>query len=58
MSFSFRCDDTGLEYRSDNSFNALFAQRRNLLRPSFYRMLRDILRFNRLGDALIEEPPR
>jgi len=46
MSFSVRCDRTGLEY-SGSSLNTLFAQRRNLLRPSFYRMIRDILRFNR-----------
>ena len=46
MSFSVRCDDSGLEY-GGNNLNTLFAQRRNLLRPSFHRMLRDILRFNR-----------
>ena len=46
MSFSVRCDDNGLEY-GGNNLNTLFAQRRNLLRPSFHRMLRDILRFNR-----------
>ncbi|MDH3389750.1 MAG: FAD-dependent oxidoreductase, partial [Gammaproteobacteria bacterium] len=41
-----RCDNSGLEY-GGNSLNALFAQRANLLRPSFHRMLLDILRFNR-----------
>ncbi len=46
MSFSVRCDNTGLEY-GGNNMNTLFAQRRNLLRPSFHRMLQDILRFNR-----------
>lgn len=46
MSFSVHCERTGLEYNG-TSLNGLFAQRRNLLRPSFYRMLRDILRFNR-----------
>jgi predicted NAD/FAD-binding protein len=46
MSFSVRCDDSGLEY-GGNNLNTLFAQRRNLLRPSFHRMLLDILRFNR-----------
>jgi predicted NAD/FAD-binding protein len=46
MSFSVRCDQSGLEY-GGNNLNTLFAQRRNLLRPSFHRMLRDILRFNR-----------
>ena len=46
MSFSVRCDDTGLEY-GGNNLNTLFAQRRNLFKPAFHRMLRDILRFNR-----------
>jgi predicted NAD/FAD-binding protein len=46
MSFSVRCDKTGLEYQG-SSLNGLFAQRRNLVRPSFYRMLRDVIRFNR-----------
>lgn len=46
MSFSVRDDRTGLEYNG-NSLATLFAQRRNLLRPSFYRLLADILRFNR-----------
>ena len=53
MSFSVRCDRTGLEYNG-TSLNALFAQRRNLFRPSFYRMLRDISRFNREALALLE----
>jgi len=46
MSFSVRCESTGIEY-GGNNLNAMFAQRRNLLRPSFHKMLRDILRFNR-----------
>lgn len=46
MSFSVRCDSSGLEY-GGNNLNTLFAQRRNLLRPNFHRMLHDILRFNR-----------
>jgi predicted NAD/FAD-binding protein len=46
MSFSVRSDRTGLEYASA-SVGALFAQRRNLARPGFYRMLADIARFNR-----------
>ena len=46
MSFSVRSDAAKLEYNG-SSINQVFAQRRNLLRPGFYRMLRDILRFNR-----------
>lgn len=53
MSFSLRCERTGLEYNG-TSLNALFAQRRNLLRPSFLRMLADILRFNREAPHLLE----
>ena len=52
MGFSLRCDETGLEY-SGSSLSGLFAQRRNLLRPRFWRMLRDILRFNREAMPLI-----
>jgi len=52
MSFSVQQQDTGLEY-AGSSLNTLFAQRSNLLRPAFYRMIRDILRFNKesLPDA-------
>ncbi len=53
MSFSVRCDRTGLEYQG-SSLNGLFAQRRNLLRPSFYRMLYDVLRFNRQARELLD----
>jgi predicted NAD/FAD-binding protein len=50
MSFSVSCERTGVEYNG-TSINRLFAQRRNLARPSFLRMVRDILKFNRLGPA-------
>ena len=53
MSFSVRCDGSGTEY-GGNNLNTLFAQRRNLLRPSFHQMLRDILRFNRESVADLE----
>ncbi len=49
MSFSVHLADGALEYNG-STLNGLFAQRTNLLRPSFYVMIRDILRFNR--DAL------
>ena len=52
MSFSVRNDLSGLEYNGA-SLGQLFAQRRNLLRPSFYRMLADILRFNREAPRLL-----
>jgi predicted NAD/FAD-binding protein len=53
MSFSVSSGDAGLEYNGAG-LNALFAQRRNILRPPFYRMIRDILRFNR--DAMATLP--
>ena len=46
MSFSVKHEISGLEYNG-NTLNSLFAQRRNLLRPSFIRMVREILRFNK-----------
>ena len=49
MSFSVRCAKSGLEYQG-SSLNGVFAQRSNLLRPSFLRMLGDIARFNRRGN--------
>jgi len=55
MSFSVRCERTGLEYNGA-SMNALFAQRSNLFRPKFYRMLREILRFNREAPAILDAP--
>tara|TARA_B100000686_G_scaffold168123_1_gene175561 strand:+ start:5660 stop:6904 length:1245 start_codon:yes stop_codon:yes gene_type:complete len=45
MSFSVRCGLSGLEYNG-TSLNKLFAQRLNLFRPSFYRLIGEILVFN------------
>ncbi len=55
MSFSLRCENTGLEYNG-TSLNSLFAQRLNALRPSFLRMIYDILRFNGESRSLLSEP--
>jgi uncharacterized protein len=46
MSFSVKHEGIGLEYNG-NTLNSMFAQRSNIFRPSFLRMIRDILRFNR-----------
>lgn len=54
MSFSVRCDRTGLEY-SGSGLDGFFAQRRNLFRPRHLRMLRDILRFQREAPDLLEQ---
>ena len=54
MSFSVRNNPLGLEYNGHN-LNTLFSQRRNLLRPKFYRLIRDILYFNEAAKKAIEE---
>ncbi len=56
MCFSVSDERTGLEWRG-TSPNTVFAQRRNLVRPEFLRMLADVARFNRLATGLLEEPP-
>ncbi len=50
MSFSFHCRRTGFQYNG-NTLGSLFVQRRNLVRPWFYRMLWDIARFNKRAVA-------
>lgn len=54
MSFSVCDEQTGLEYNGNN-LNSLFAQRRNILSPGFWGMLRDILRFNRQAPLDLQE---
>ena len=54
MSFGVKCDKTGLEYMG-STINSLFAQRRNFFRPSFWRMILDILRFNREATDLLQD---
>jgi predicted NAD/FAD-binding protein len=56
MSFGVSDRRTGLEWRG-TSPSTVFAQRRNVARPAFLRMLADIARFNRLALALLEDPP-
>ena len=46
MSFSVQCGRTGLEY-SPSSLDKIFAQRGNLFRPRFLRMIREIFRFRK-----------
>lgn len=54
MGFSVRDDRSNLEY-SGESIRGLFAQRRNLFRPSFYRLVANILKFYRDAKTLIRE---
>jgi predicted NAD/FAD-binding protein len=51
MSFSVQSLAHRLEW-SGSDLNGVFAQRGNLLRPAFYGMLADLLRFNKLCTAL------
>lgn len=48
MSFSVHNPQSGLEYNG-HTLTSLFAQRRNLVNPAFWGLLRDIMRFNRLA---------
>ncbi|MEX1056651.1 MAG: FAD-dependent oxidoreductase [Natronospirillum sp.] len=54
MSFSVKCEQSGLEY-CGSSISALFAQKRNWVKPRFYRMVWDIVRFNKEGAALLDQ---
>jgi predicted NAD/FAD-binding protein len=52
MSFAVSLDEGRFEYGSSSA--GYFAQRGNLVRPSFLRMTHDILRFNRLAPRLLQ----
>ena len=55
MSFSVRLEEEGIEW-AGSSISTLFAQKRNLVRPEFWSMLGDILRFNREATRLVHAP--
>jgi predicted NAD/FAD-binding protein len=54
MSFSVSDPTIGLEYRGTN-LNTLYAQRANLTKPWFHRMLIDIVRFNRAARRMLTD---
>jgi len=54
MSFSVCSNSINLEYNG-HSLNTLFSQRSNLLRPYFYKLIAEILRFNKVSKLAIEE---
>lgn len=54
MSFSVKNLATGLEYNG-NTINSLFAQRRNILNPKFWRLVLDIVKFNKVCKAHIAQ---
>ncbi|MBF7074698.1 FAD-dependent oxidoreductase [Glaciecola sp. MH2013] len=47
MSFSVKNLSSKMEYNG-NTLNSLFAQRRNIIKPKFWRLVLDILKFNKL----------
>ena len=53
MGFSVRDDRDGTEY-SGASLGHVYAQRKNLFKPSFHGMVRDLLRFYKEAPALLE----
>jgi predicted NAD/FAD-binding protein len=55
MSFGVRCDRSGVEWAS-RGLASVFADPRNLARPRFLRMLRDLARFQREARALLGAP--
>lgn len=57
MSFSFTMDGGRFEWGAQN-LNAVFATRRNLLSPTFYRMIADVARFFRASEAVIDKNPQ
>lgn len=52
VSFSVRVDEERLEW-AGNSLASVFAQKRNLIKPEFWRMLKDIVRFNRETSEIV-----
>lgn len=54
MSFSVRNDANGLEYNG-HTLSTLFAQKKNLINPTFYKFIADILRFNRLAKCQVNK---
>jgi len=53
MSFSVSAPESGYEY-SSRGLGGFFARPKNLVRPGHYRLLADIIRFNREAPALLD----
>ena len=54
MSFGYHDAPSGLQY-CGSGLDGLFAQRENLVKPAFLRMVRDTLRFFRTAEADLEQ---
>lgn len=53
MSFSVKDSQKDFEYNGTN-LNTLFAQRKNFISPTFYKMIKEILRFNKNSTLLLK----
>ena len=54
MSFAVSVDNGGLEY-SGSGLGGLFAQKRNLINPAFWSMIKDLMRFYRNADDMMAD---
>lgn len=54
MSFGASINNASLEY-SLKSLKSVFAQKRNLLRPQFYKMIADIIRFGKRAEKAAQD---
>ncbi|AXA33342.1 NAD(P)/FAD-dependent oxidoreductase [Francisella adeliensis] len=54
MSFGVSIKNGALEYGS-NALSSLIAQKSNLLKPSFYKMVRDIFKFNKISKQHLKD---
>jgi predicted NAD/FAD-binding protein len=55
MSFSLSMDNGKLEWAS-HDLSTIFVQKRNLLSPSFLRMIYDVIRFGREAPKVTHRP--
>lgn len=55
MSFGVSLDGGRFEYSGSETYGTLFAQKSNLLRPVFHRMLADIIRFNAAAERFLAQ---
>lgn len=56
MSFSVLESKSGLEYNGSSVWNGLFAQKKNLFNPSFWKMILDIQNLCKLAPKIVSDP--
>lgn len=57
MTMSIACDECGLNFVGGRKANGIFAQRRRVLDPRFWRLLLGIRRFQKAALRLLDEEP-